>query len=160
VQKVLVVDPERCTGCRLCEVVCSLHHEKSINPYRSRIRIVKWEGVGVYVPMVCQHCESPVCEAVCPMKAISRDPSTGAVVINYDRCVGCKLCVLSCPLGGASIDLKTRKVVKCDLCNGKPQCVRFCLTNALEFLEPTVANLTRRKAAVERYSEIVRRIAI
>lgn len=159
-QKILVVDPEKCTGCRLCEVVCSMYHEKTINPYRARIRVVKWEAVGIYVPMVCQHCESPVCEAVCPMNAIQRDPNTGAMVINYDRCIGCKMCVLSCPLGGVSVDPKTRKVVKCDLCGGNPQCVRFCETKAVDFLEPTVANLMRRRAAIEKYSEIVRKLPI
>lgn len=159
-QKILVVDPERCTGCRLCEVVCSLRHEKAINPYRSRIRVVKWEGAGIYIPMVCQHCENPVCEAVCPMNALSRDPATGAMIINYDRCVGCKMCVLACPIGGASVDIKTRRVIKCDLCNGDPQCVRFCSTHALEFLEPTAANLHKKRTAVERYSEIVRKVPL
>jgi len=82
------------------------------------------------------------------------------MVINYDRCIGCKMCVLSCPLGGVNVDPKTRKVIKCDLCGGNPQCVRFCETKAVDFLEPTVANLAKRRTAIEKYSEIVRKLPL
>ena len=50
--RVLAVDYEKCTGCRLCELVCSVRHEGVSNPARSRIRIVKWEWEGIYVPVV------------------------------------------------------------------------------------------------------------
>ena len=71
--KVLVVDFEKCTGCRECELACSIMHEGVSNPDRSRIKIIKWEWEGRYVPMTCQQCESAPCMEICPVKAISRD---------------------------------------------------------------------------------------
>ena len=65
-QKILIVDPEKCTGCRTCEVTCSLHHEKGCNLSKSRVHILKWERVGADVPMLCMQFDEPICEAVCP----------------------------------------------------------------------------------------------
>lgn len=158
-QKILVIELEKCTGCRLCESACSVKHEKVVNPARARIHVTKWEEAGLYAPMVCQHCETPVCEMVCPMKATRRDPKTGAMVIDYDKCIGCKMCVMACPIGGAMVDPRTRKVVKCDLCDGDPVCVKFCETKALQYLEATVANLRKKRQAVEKFSEIMRTLS-
>ena len=72
-EKVLTVDYQKCTGCRLCELVCSVTHDGISNPARSRIKIVKWEDEGLYVPMICQQCEDAPCKNVCPVGAISRD---------------------------------------------------------------------------------------
>lgn len=157
-QKILFVNPEKCSGCRTCESVCSLYHEKVCNPARARINIVKWETAGIYVPMVCQQCETPVCEVVCPMHAIERDEKTGAMLIDYDLCVGCKLCVMFCPFGGISLDAKTRRVVKCDLCGGEPLCVKFCEPEALQYLDATAINLRKRMAAAEKFSDLMKKM--
>ena len=69
--KVIVVDHEKCTGCRQCELVCSVFHSGASNPARSRIRVVKWENEGIYLPMTCQNCEKPFCVEVCPTGALS-----------------------------------------------------------------------------------------
>jgi len=156
-QKILFVDPEKCTGCRLCEIACSLHQEKVSNPSRARIHIVKWENAGLYVPMVCQQCETPICEIVCPMGAISRNEKTGAVIINEDLCVGCNLCVTFCPLGGVGID-KNRKIIKCDLCEGDPICVKFCIPGALQFIDANTINLKKRRNAAEKLSELMKKL--
>ena len=66
--KVLFIDFEKCTGCRTCEVACSLRNEGICNPVLSRISVIKWEDMGVDVPMVCQQCENPPCRAVCPVE--------------------------------------------------------------------------------------------
>ena len=71
--KVLMIDYEKCTGCRICEQVCSVKHEGVSNPARSRIKIVKWESEGRYVPVGCQQCESAPCMAICPVQALFRD---------------------------------------------------------------------------------------
>jgi carbon-monoxide dehydrogenase iron sulfur subunit len=98
-QKILKVDFEKCTGCRLCELVCAVKHHNVSNPARSRIRIIKWESEGIYVPMVCQQCEDAPCVAACPAKALSRNPETGRVELDYDKCIGCRTCVSVCPFG-------------------------------------------------------------
>ena len=156
-QKILFVDPEKCTGCRLCENACSLYHEKVSNPSRARIHIVKWEQEGLYIPMVCQQCDNPICEIVCPMGALKRDEKTGAILINYDLCVGCKLCVMFCPLGGIGID-NNRKILKCDLCSGDPICVKFCFPEALQFIDANAINLKKRKLAAEKFSDLMKKL--
>lgn len=157
-QKILLVDPERCSGCRACESVCSLRHANVCNPARARIHVVKWEMAGIYIPVVCQQCDAPLCENVCPMRAFRRDARTGAVLVDYDLCVGCKLCVAFCPLGSISLDVKTGKVVKCDLCDGEPMCVRFCEPRALQYLNADAVNVMRRRAAAERFSELMKKM--
>jgi carbon-monoxide dehydrogenase iron sulfur subunit len=155
--KILFIEPEKCTGCRLCENVCSLFHEKVSNPSRARIHIVKWENAGLYLPMVCQQCENPICEMVCPMGAIKRDAKTGALLIEKDLCVGCKLCVMFCPLGGVTID-KNREILKCDLCGGDPLCVKFCIPGALQYIEANAINLKKRRIAAEKFSELMKKL--
>jgi len=156
-QKILFVDAEKCTGCRLCEIACSLHHEKVSNPSRARINIVKWENSGLFIPMVCQQCENPICKTVCPMGAISRDNKTGAMLIDEELCVGCKLCVMFCPLGGLGIN-KNRKILKCDLCGGDPICVKFCIPNALQFIDANAINIKKRRIAAEKLSELMKKL--
>jgi len=157
-QKILFVDPEKCTGCRICESACSIHHEKVCNPTRARVHVVKWETAGLYIPMVCLQCDSPICETVCPMRAIKRDPKTGAMLVDSALCVGCRLCVQFCPFGGVEIDARTGKIMKCDLCGGEPICVKFCDPEALRYVNATAANTRKRRAAAERYSELMKKL--
>jgi carbon-monoxide dehydrogenase iron sulfur subunit len=156
--KILFIDPEKCTGCRLCETACSISHEKVCNPTLSRIHVAKWETAGLYIPVVCVHCESPICEQVCPVRAIKRDGKTGAVVINYDACVGCRLCALYCPFAGAQIDAKKGRVLKCDLCDGEPVCAKFCDPQALQYVKTTTANMMKQRTAAERFSELMKKL--
>ena len=146
--RALVVNYEKCTGCRLCELVCSVMHEGVSNPSRSRIRVIKWEAEGLYIPMSCQQCEDAPCMNVCPVKAISRDEELGRVMIDYDVCIGCRACVSACPFGAMSFDAIGRKVFKCDLCDGEPQCVRFCDEKAVDYvMVDDVSTLKKRDAA-------------
>lgn len=157
--KVLMIDYEKCTGCRLCELVCSVKHEGVSNPARSRIQIVKWEMEGRYIPMICQQCESPVCKAVCPVGAISHDSTLGRVMVDYDLCIGCRMCVVACPFGGMGLDTIGKKVIKCDFCGGEPQCARFCETGALQFVDAEKVSLIKQRAAAEKFSGIMRKVA-
>jgi carbon-monoxide dehydrogenase iron sulfur subunit len=157
--KVLVIDPEKCAGCRTCEAVCSFYHEKEFNPAKSRIHVLKWEEAGLDVPMVCQQCESPVCETVCPVKAVSRDSKTSAMLIDYDICIGCRMCIMACPFGGPSINPETRKTIKCDLCDGDPQCAKFCPTGTIEYKNATKATYKKRKEAANKLGELIVKLA-
>lgn len=156
-EKILVVDHEKCTGCRVCEMVCSVEHAGVNNPSRSRIHVIKWQWEGFELPMVCQQCEDAPCVAVCPKDALSHDTSLGRVVLDYDLCIGCKMCVTACPFGGMGIDIVARQVIKCDLCDGDPTCVRFCDPGALQFVPSTWANLRKKREAGQRLSEVMRR---
>jgi Fe-S-cluster-containing hydrogenase component 2 len=158
--KILFIDPEKCTGCRLCETACSLHHEKVVNPSLARIHVAKWETAGLYIPVVCVQCESPICQTVCPVKAISRDEKTGAVVIDSNVCVGCRLCALYCPFAGVQIDLKKGRVLKCDLCGGAPICAKFCDPQALQYVKATTANMMKQRAAAQKFSELMKKMLV
>lgn len=156
-KKVLVIDPDKCTGCRICEQVCSVWHEKVVNPYRARIKVVKWEMEGKVIPMVCQQCDDAPCIEVCPMSAIYNDDVTGAVQIDYDRCIGCGMCISTCPFGAMGYDFVGHKVIKCDLCNGDPQCVRFCDAGAIRLESKAAVNAEARTRAARQALDAVAR---
>lgn len=157
--KVLAIDYEKCTGCRLCELVCSVKHEGVSNPARSRIKIVKWEQEGRYVPMSCQQCESAPCQAVCPVKAISREEVLNRVMVNYDVCIGCRMCVAVCPFGAMAFDTLAKRVIKCDLCDGEPVCARFCDVAAVKYIDASELDVPKRLTMADKYSGIIQKVA-
>ena len=156
--KVLVVDYEKCTGCRNCEMACSVFHARASNPAKSAVRIVKSEGNGLNVPVVCQQCEEPACANICPVQAIARDDSTEAMVVDDEVCVGCRMCVVACPFGAIILDRDQRRAVKCDLCGGvEPWCVRFCEPGALTYKRPSTASLYKKRATSRRLLDVLGR---
>ena len=159
-QKMLLVDHEKCTGCRTCETVCSAMHEGASNPVRSRIHVVKWEWDGFMMPFMCQQCQDAPCIAVCPTKALSRDEELGRVVVDYDKCIGCKFCITACPFGGIGFDSVGEKVIKCDFCDGDPVCVRFCSTQAIQFVDTSEASLIKKREAAESLPMIMKKYKI
>ncbi len=131
--KVKVIDMERCIGCELCERVCEFVNGKP----RAKVRPT---SDGVLVPITCLHCSNPVCVDVCPTGAVYRNDE-GVVSLRQNRCVGCKLCVLACPMGVPDPDPVRGFVTKCDLCAERasdgllPACVELCPTGAIEYGE-------------------------
>ena len=150
--KMLVVYHEKCTGCRLCELVCSVTHDGVSNPARSRIKVMKWESEGLYIPMTCQQCDDAPCMNVCPVKAISRDEDVGFVTVDYDVCIGCRSCVSICPFGAMNYNAIDKKVFKCDHCGGKPQCVRFCDMKAVDYVDADRLSVVKKRTAAQRLS--------
>lgn len=132
-QKVIVFDPELCTGCRYCEVVCSFKHYGCIDLSKSYVRILfnGDEGTGAFEAVNCQHCEEPICVSACPSEALEKDERTGWVKINPLKCIGCQMCVYLCPLSVPFFDEERKAAVKCDFCDGDPECVRHCSPAAL-----------------------------
>ena len=156
--KVLVVDPEKCNGCRICEVICSFLKEKECNPVKSRIRVIKIESLGIDIPMVCHHCEKPLCRDVCPVDAITRDVDTGAILLNEEVCIVCRACIQACPHGALSINGEKGTIFVCDLCKGDPQCVKNCEPKALQYIEASSINLKKRRMAAEKLSELMKTV--
>jgi Fe-S-cluster-containing hydrogenase component 2 len=154
VEKMLVVNLAKCCGCRTCENVCSLRHDGTCNPALARIGVVKWELEGIYLPVICQHCEEPQCAKACPAGVITRHPATGAMVRDRDRCLGCKACLMVCPFGAPTLDLRDRKPISCDLCDGDPTCVQFCPTEALEYVKVENVGLHEKRHAMEKLRNI------
>lgn len=130
----VVHDPALCSGCRTCEIVCTMAHEGYASSERSRIQWTKnVMDACITDIMTCKQCAGAECVAVCPSQALSVDLETGARVINEELCVGCQLCLNACPVVPPRIryDAVTNTCFKCDLCGGDPQCVKFCPTGAL-----------------------------
>ncbi|MHA2424036.1 MAG: 4Fe-4S dicluster domain-containing protein [Candidatus Thorarchaeota archaeon] len=134
VEKVLAIDFEKCTGCRNCELACSIAHTQTFNPARSRIQILKNELENVLAPMVCLQCERPLCKNACPNDAIVKNEH-GILYVDSDVCVGCMNCVTACVYGGITIDPKTKKAIKCNHCEGNPKCEPACEYGAITYLE-------------------------
>ncbi len=151
--KTMTVVPERCVGCRLCELVCSLKHVGEFNPTRARIQVMGFEDV-FSLPVMCFQCETPHCAAVCPTGSIIRDGTTGIVEIVKEKCVGCKTCTLACPFGGIVFSSDERVAVKCNTCKGEPECVAICPTHALEFKEADTAMLHKKKTLSEKLKKV------
>jgi len=128
-RKHLEADPEKCTGCRICELVCSFVHYKVLNPARSRIRIERYDD-GRDVAILCHNCEDAPCIEVCPSGALFHN--TVGISVDVDKCVGCGNCMKVCPYGAIRLDPILKVANICDLCG---ECVRFCPPEALQWVE-------------------------
>jgi len=150
--KILVITPEKCTGCRTCELVCSFAKTHEFNPKTSRVSVFSYDEAAISVPMMCMQCEEPSCMAVCPLSAISKTEE--GVFIDDKKCIGCKMCVSACPLGNITFSAVEKKIVKCNLCDGNPQCAEFCPSGAIRFVEATPGNMNRKKAIAGKFKEL------
>jgi Fe-S-cluster-containing hydrogenase component 2 len=87
---------------------------------------------------------------ICPVKAISRDEKLSRVMVNQDKCIGCRSCVTVCPFGAMNFNVIDRKVFKCDFCDGDPQCVRFCDMKAVDYMEADRVSTAKKRSAAEK----------
>jgi Fe-S-cluster-containing hydrogenase component 2 len=137
--------PTQCSGCRICELVCSFTHYKIFNPTLSRIRVTSQEHELIDFPVTCRQCADPPCHEVCPTKALSRNES-GANQIDREQCIGCGECVSACPFGAMYIPAGEKLPISCDLCGGDPQCVKYCPREVLFYAtDEQVAKIKRGK---------------
>ncbi|MGD8910950.1 MAG: 4Fe-4S dicluster domain-containing protein [Chromatiales bacterium] len=134
-QKSLLIDAGKCTGCVQCEMACSYENEGIFNPSKSRIRIFTLHHEGRFVPYTCTQCAEAWCMRACPVDAIVYDGTTGAIVVREPVCVGCKVCTIACPFGTVNYNSNTGKVIKCDLCGGDPACAKACPTGAITYVD-------------------------
>ena len=129
------VIPEQCTGCRICEMICSITHSEKINTQRSRIRIESvWpEEENIYV---CRKCNKPNCVKKCPQDALTQNAS-GIIEIDEDKCILCKTCIEACPFDAIFIG-KEGNLLICDGCDGDYECVSWCPNDVLEVKKEAV----------------------
>jgi Fe-S-cluster-containing hydrogenase component 2 len=157
--KTLYIDPDKCSGCRTCEIVCSLKNENRVRPDAARIKVISYKYQGLRVPITCQQCEDPACMAVCPVKALEKDLESGIVRHNKDKCIGCRACIAVCPFGGISFNSESKQVFKCEQCNGEPQCVRFCLDKAITYVDPADVSTKRKMKLAKEVLHVLEGVA-
>ncbi len=131
--KALTIDWRKCTGCGVCELVCSFTHEGLFQPSLSRIRVFRIDQEGFHFPVACLDCTEPACVAACPTAACHIDRSVPVVRVDPGLCIGCRECVNACPFGAAHFNPFTGKAYQCDLCGGSPVCVTQCYPGALQY---------------------------
>ena len=181
------INLRRCIGCNTCAVACKMQNNVPDGMLWNRVltegceRFDSAEGTypnlsRTYLPLACQHCENPACERVCPTGAAYKDDK-GRVEIDYDKCIGCRMCMAACPYnartfnwnepvratgagyGDARVPERARGVMeKCTLCKERtdegdePMCVHCCPADArvfgdLDDPDSAVSRLRREQSA-------------
>lgn len=105
----MIIDVGRCIGCHACTLACVAENKL---PPGVVYRPVVEEEVGSYphvrrrfVPRPCVHCQNPPCVPVCPVTATYKDQQ-GVVVVDYNRCIGCRYCLVACPYAARTADFR------------------------------------------------------
>ncbi|NTU89750.1 MAG: 4Fe-4S dicluster domain-containing protein [Actinobacteria bacterium] len=166
----IVVDTKRCIGCWTCSVTCKLENNIPEDVWWNRVLTIGGKGTDTpagewpnlkmsYVVMQCQHCSEPECVKVCPVGAPHKDPETGIVMQDPDKCIGCRYCIAACPYTGVrsfnwdepkpamefpggnskAPDHQKHTVEKCTMCAHRvldgelPACVEGCPARARFF---------------------------
>jgi len=139
--KNVYVIEDACIGCGLCRVYCQTEHSQTKDMLKAfkresprplpRIRVERKSEICFAVQ--CRHCDEPWCVYSCLTGAMHKDPATGLVAVDQDRCIGCWACMMSCPYGALVRDASRKVVAKCDLCpeHEVPVCVVNCPNEAL-----------------------------
>ena len=151
-------DSRKCLGCHSCEFVCAVEHSKTKDPHKAHLeeempipRLNVEFVEGMCLTMACRHCDPAPCVEACIAGAMNKDPDTGQVSCNADKCIGCWMCIMVCPFD-AVVPGKTFSI-KCDMCHehGSPVCVEACHTRALfEATPEEYAKIAKEKAQAKK----------
>lgn len=181
----LVIDLDTCVGCHACAVSCKEWNTgghaaplTDLNPYGkdpdgvwfnrihtyevSQPELGPTAGQTVHLPRSCLHCETPDCVTVCPTGASYKRAEDGIVLIDEDKCIGCKLCSWACGYGAREYDQDAGVMKKCTLCvdriynenlkeeERQPSCVSTCPAGARHFGDLGDENSDVSKLVAER----------
>ncbi len=159
----MLIDLKRCIGCHACTIACKLEHATPPGVFYTRVlemEVGKFPSAKrVFLPVLCNHCQDAPCLHACPSGATTQ-AADGTVLVDKDKCIGCKACIVACPydarffldkLQGYFGDELTPfekvgyrahregTVTKCDFCAERtasglePACVQTCPTVARVF---------------------------
>ncbi|MCL2164455.1 MAG: 4Fe-4S binding protein [Oscillospiraceae bacterium] len=117
------VDMNKCIGCFTCMLVCSAVNHSDHSTAKSAIVVRTIGGMTTsYIATVCRSCAEPECREVCPADALEPRPG-GGVLVNADKCFGCRKCVAACSVRAVKFDKETQKPIICHHCG---VCATFC----------------------------------
>lgn len=184
-----VIDTTRCVGCNFCSMACKVENNLPEDVWWSRAYTdggeVEQTPSGewpdnlhmAFMTVGCQHCDNPACVKACPVGATYKDADTGIVRQDFDKCIGCRMCMAACPYnarvfnwnepvrdpdfnyGDKDVPVRGKGVVeKCTLCKERtdrgdePMCVKCCLAKArifgdLDDPESEVSRVVRERNA-------------
>ncbi len=148
-RKYITCDPELCTGCSICEMICSAEKEGVFFPELSRIHLALVDEKKA-MSIACRFCENTPCISACPREALKMDEDNNVIQVDKMRCIGCGWCIEACDFGAIVLNRSTKSVVLCDLCQGRyqPKCVELCPKQALKVSTLEIeAQSAREKAA-------------
>jgi anaerobic dimethyl sulfoxide reductase subunit B (iron-sulfur subunit) len=140
-RKGFIFDYNMCVNCKACSASCILEngwkvHPRNIYSYNSEAEYIL---PVINLSLACNHCETATCMNGCPASAYSRDSVTGAIILDENKCIGCKYCQWNCPYDAPKYDIEKRIITKCNLCytgladGRQPACSSACPTGALRF---------------------------
>ena len=166
----MAIDTKRCVGCNACSMACKMVNNLPNDTWWTRGLTDGGDEIDTpagifpnvsmkYLTVSCQHCENPACVKVCPVGATYKDPETGIVRQDYDKCIGCRMCMAACPYTGVrsfnwgepaySVDFavgdvdvakhQKHTVEKCTFCYQRqargevPACMDLCPARARHF---------------------------
>jgi len=122
----------KCLGCLACMTVCSTVNQKNHALIKSAIKVRTTGGMtSNYVAIVCLGCREPACMEVCLSHALEKRPG-GGVLVNEEKCIGCRKCVPACIMRAINFDEETKKPIICRHCG---VCARFCPHDCLQMVE-------------------------
>ncbi len=186
----IAIDLECCVGCHTCANACKMQNNVPTGMLWNRVLT---EGCDVidgavgaypnltrtYLPLACQHCENAACLRACPTGATYKD-EMGRVEIDYDKCIGCRMCMAACPYnarsfnweepvrdvdfsyGDGAVPVRPKGVAeKCTLCKERtdrgeePRCVQCCPLDARIFGDLDDPNSEVSKVIVERKARVL-----
>jgi Fe-S-cluster-containing dehydrogenase component len=163
------IEIDKCIGCNRCVEACKAENDVPQEPYYFRTWVERYsilangetevESISVnprppqdaeppaekrdvvrtfFVPKLCNHCAHPPCVQVCPVGATFATPD-GVVIVDQERCLGCRYCIQACPYGARFLNPRTKTADKCTFCYHRvvkgllPACVEVCPTQARVF---------------------------
>lgn len=116
----MVIRQDRCIDCERCMEACVMTNDVPEYGYRTMILEKEvLDAIGQkkeFIPVLCNHCNNPPCVRACPTKATYKDKKTGIVMMNYEKCIGCKTCVVACPYNARYFNEEKHAIDKCNFC--------------------------------------------
>jgi len=149
-------DGSSCIGCKACHIACQ--EKNHLSPAILWRKVFNYGGgdwlrdanhpgrflpsnvFSYHISISCNHCQNPKCMEVCPTAAISKRED-GIVLVNADRCIGCRYCTWACPYGAPQFNEEKGVITKCNFCydlidkGENPACVDACVMRCLDFGE-------------------------